>query len=360
MAEVFCRLRILCCSIVAVTMFVACADVSSRFGADQIVLEKGVEGLNTTSPEKRKPLVIYSGRSESLVAPIIEDFQLLTGIEVQTKYGKTGELAATLLEEGDLTAADIWFAQDPGGLGALNEMLSVLSEDIIDFVPHWASDPEKKWVGTSGRARVIVYNTDKLTEADLPDSIEGFAKPEWRGRIGWPPTNSSLHAMVTGMRMEWGEQRTRTWLEGIMANEPKVYAKNTPTVAAVAAGEIEVGFVNHYYLHRFIEEHGESFAARNYYTRAADPGSLILVAGVGVLEQSDNKDAAEQFIYFLLGPTGQQYFASQTHEFPLNELAKPNSLLPDLDEITRPDIDIGDLSDIAGTQILLRDVGALP
>jgi len=310
--------------------------------------------------EESKPLVVYSGRSESLIGPLVEDFEELTGAKVTVNYGSTGPLAATLLEEGKNTPADIFFAQDPGGLGAVDSMLSELPSDVLGSVPGWARDPEGRWVGTSGRARVIVYNTDALTEADLPDSIEDFAKPEWKGRIGWPPTNGSLHAMITGMRSEWGEDRTRAWLEGIVANEPKVYAKNTPTVAAVAAGEIEVGFVNHYYLHRFIAEEGESFAARNYYTRAADPGSVILVAGVGLLEESDNRDLAIQFIKFLLGSSGQQFFASQTYEFPLNDKAKPNNLLPALEDITKPDIDLGDLTDLAGTQDLMREVGALP
>ncbi|MBN4064376.1 iron ABC transporter substrate-binding protein [Dehalococcoides mccartyi] len=307
-----------------------------------------------------KPLVVYSGRSESLIAPLIADFEEVTGLEVLVNYGSTSTLAATLLEEGDNTPADIFFAQDPGGLGAVDSLLSELSSDILNSVPSWARDPENKWVGTSGRARTVVYNTDMLTEADLPDSIEGFADPMWKGRIGWAPTNGSLHAMITAMRQEWGEDRTKTWLEGIVANEPKIYAKNTPTVAAAGAGEIEVGFVNHYYLHRFIAEEGESFAARNYYTRAADPGSVILVAGVGLLEDSDNKDVAEQFIKFLLSASGQQYFASQTYEFPLNENAKPNNLLPALEDITKPSIDLGDLIDLEGTQDLLREVGALP
>jgi len=307
-----------------------------------------------------KTLVVYSGRSESLIAPLIADFEEVTGAKVEVNYGSTGPLAATLLEEGDNSPADVFFAQDPGGLGAVDSLLSELPSDILNSVPDWARDPESKWVGTSGRARVIVYNTDMLTEADLPDSIEDFAKPEWKGRIGWPPINGSLHAMITAMRQEWGEDRTKAWLEGIVANEPKIYAKNTPTVAAAGAGEIEVGFVNHYYLHRFIAEEGESFAARNYYTRAADPGSVVLVAGVGLLEESDSKDLAEQFIKFLLSASGQQYFASQTYEFPLNENAKPNNLLPALEEITKPSIDLGDLIDLAGTQDLLREVGALP
>lgn len=311
-------------------------------------------------PSDSKPFVVYSGRSESLVAPLFADFEEVTGQKVQVNYGSTSTLAATLLEEGDNTPADVYFAQDPGGLGAVDSMLTELPADILASVPDWAHDPENKWVGTSGRARVVVYNTDMLTEADLPDSIEDFANPEWKGRIGWAPTNGSLHAMITAMRQEWGEDRTRSWLEGIVANEPKIYAKNTPTVAAAGAGEIEVGFVNHYYLHRFIAEEGESFAARNYYTRAADPGSVVLVAGVGLIEESDNKDLAKQFIKFLLSASGQQYFASQTYEFPLNDKAKPNNLLPALADITKPSIDLGDLIDLAGTQNLLREVGALP
>jgi iron(III) transport system substrate-binding protein len=305
-------------------------------------------------------LVVYSGRSESLVAPLIADFEEITGVKVNVNYGSTGPLAATLLEEGKNTPADIFFAQDPGGLGAVDGLLAELPSDILNSVPEWARDPESKWVGTSGRARVVVYNTDMLTEADLPDSIEDFAKPEWKGRIGWAPTNGSLHAMITAMRQEWGEDRTRIWLEGIVANEPKIYAKNTPTVAAAGSGEIEVGFVNHYYLHRFIAEEGESFAARNYYTRAADPGSVVLVAGIGMFEESENKELAKRFINFLLSAAGQQYFSAQTYEFPLNDSAKLNNLLPSLEDITKPSIDLGDLIDLAGTQDLLREVGALP
>ena len=305
-------------------------------------------------------LVVYSGRSESLIAPLIADFEEVTGVKVKVNYGSTGPLAATLLEEGKNSPADVFFAQDPGGLGAVEELLAELPADILNSVPEWARDPESKWVGTSGRARVVVYNTDMLTEADLPDSIEDFAKPEWKGRIGWAPTNGSLHAMITAMRQEWGQDRTRDWLEGIVANEPKIYAKNTPTVAAAGSGEIEVGFVNHYYLHRFIAEEGESFAARNYYTRAADPGSVILVAGVGLIEESNNKDFGKRFIKFLLSASGQQYFSAQTYEFPLNDNAKPNNLLPALADITKPSIDLGDLIDLAGTQDMLREVGALP
>lgn len=306
-------------------------------------------------------LTVYSGRSSSLVDPILQEFSTLTGIPIEVRYGSTGEMAGTLLEEGDNSPADVFFAQDPGGLGVVKPLFADLPSSIVDASPEWARDPDGKWVGISGRARVIVYNTDALSPSDLPSSIEGFTDSRWRGRIGFPPTNASFQVMVTAMRESWGESRTRAWLEGVMANDPKFYAKNTPTVAAAAAGEIDAGFVNHYYLHRFLAEEGDGFGARNYYTPANDPGSLVMAAGAGILESSDSREEAERLLTFLLGLTAQQYFANQTHEFPLNPSVSAAAALPDLEEIGgRFSINLGTLSDIEGTQSLLREVGALP
>ena len=129
-------------------------------------------------------LTIYSGRSESLVGPVIRQFGEATGVKVLVKYAATPQLAATLLEEGGRTPADVFFAQDPGGLSAVESMLAPLPEDILGLVPEWARSPQGRWIGLSGRARTVVYNTESLTEADLPDDIFDFIDPKWKGRIG--------------------------------------------------------------------------------------------------------------------------------------------------------------------------------
>ncbi len=305
-------------------------------------------------------LIIYSGRSESLVDPIIQQFKGTTGIDVKVKYAGTGALAATLLEEGGNSPADVFYAQDPGGLAAVSEMMTELPADVIGMTPEWARSTEGRWVGITGRARVVVYGTDKLTEADLPDDLWGFTEPEWKGRVGWAPTNGSFQAMVTALRAGWGEDRTEEWLRAMIANDVKIYPKNTPQVAAAAAGEIDVGLVNHYYLYRFIAEEGEDFAARNAHLRGAGPGSIVLVSGAGILETADNPENAEAFIRFLLSSVGQQYFAGQTFEYPMVEGVRPSVLLTPLAEIEQPEITLADLSDLAGTQALLQKTGALP
>ena len=307
-------------------------------------------------------LVVYSGRSESLVKPIIEQFEAASGINVKVKYGKTGAIAATLLEEGRNSPADIFFAQDPGGLGAVAKagMFQTIDSSTLNKVPTWAKSKESLWVGISGRARTVVYSTkNDISPKDLPASIKGFTDPKWKGRIGWPPTNGSFQAMVTAMRVEWGEEKTRTWLKDIQRNEPKVYPKNTPTVAAAAAGEIDVGFVNHYYLHRFIAEQGEGFGAKNHHLSSSDVGSIILVAGAGILDTSKNTANAKKFLDFMLSPVTQQYLTGQTYEYPLVEGVKTNPLLIPLDKINKPSIDMSSLDDLAGTQKLLKEVGLL-
>ena len=305
-------------------------------------------------------LTIYSGRSETLVDPIIRQFADATGVDVKVKYASTSQLAATLLEEGDNSPADLFFAQDPGGLAAVVELLTPLPAEILQQVPEWARSPQGKWVGISGRARTVVYNSDLLEEDDLPDDLFGFADSKWKERIGWAPTNASFQAMVTAMRAVWGEELTRRWLEGIQANDPKIYPKNTPQVAAVAAGEIDVGLVNHYYLFRFLAEEGENFPARNYHPRSGGPGAMVMVAGAGVLSTADNPETAEKFLNFMLSEVGQLYFTTQTFEYPLVEGVKTPSLLVPLEQLNIPDIPAPNLVDLAETQQLLRETGVLP
>ncbi len=325
-----------------------------------LILVLMVTGCSSATADET--VIIYSGRSESLVAPVIELFTASTGIIAEVRYGGTAEMAATLLEEGQNSPADVFWAQDPGGLGAVaaEGMFAQLPAEILNAVPANFRSPEGTWVGVTGRARVVVYNTSMVNPADLPEDIWDFTDPKWDGKIGWAPTNGSFQVMVTAMRNSWGEEKTRDWLTGILANNPVVYENNTGIVAGVEAGEVEVGFVNHYYLYRFLAEEGESFEARNYFLPSGGPGSLVMVAGAGVLESSQNKEAAEAFIGFLLSREAQEYFTTKTFEYPMMaELPLPVELAP-LESLNNIQINLADLDDLAGTVTLLQAVGALP
>jgi iron(III) transport system substrate-binding protein len=318
----------------------------------------------TEGEEAGGELIIYSGRADTLVQPIIDQFVEATGINVEVRYGSTPELASVLLEEGENSPADVFYAQDPGGLGAIQTagLLQPLEVEILENVPARFAADDGTWVGISGRARAIVYNTNAISDpaTQLPQDLWGYTEPEWDGRIGWAPTNGSFQAMVTAMRTTWGEEQTREWLQGIQANNPIVFDGNTAIVEAAANGDIDVGFVNHYYLYRFLSEQGESFPARNYFLPDGGPGSLIMVSGAGILQSAENVENAEAFIEFLLSETGQQYFADQTFEYPVIEgvASQVTPTLAELDE-TALDISLADLADLEGTLAMLIDLGII-
>ncbi|HEY5595967.1 MAG TPA: iron ABC transporter substrate-binding protein [Candidatus Bipolaricaulota bacterium] len=325
-----------------------------------IVLSAALPDMSPAVAAQDTTLVIYSGRSESLVGPIIQQFTIATGINVDVRYGDTAQLAATLLEEGERSPADLFYAQDPGGLGAVEGLLAPLPQTVLDQAPEPFRSPQGLWVGISARARTLVYNTNVLSEAELPDDIYDLIDPKWKGRLGWAPTNASFQAMVTGMRALWGEEKTRAWLEGVLANGPTAYSGNAPQVEAVGKGEIDVGMVNHYYLFRFLATEGDRFPARNYHPRAGGPGALVMVSGAGILKTAQHREAAERLIAFMLSQVAQQYFTSSTFEYPVVAGVQTNRLLVPLDQINAPDLALSDLADLAGTQTLLQEVGVLP
>lgn len=313
-----------------------------------------------SEPTAGGTITVYSGRSEELVGPLLEQFTQATGIEVEARYGDTAEMANLILTEGENSPADVFFAQDAGALGAVaaEGLLAPLPTEVLDRVDERFRSPTGEWVGVSGRARVVVYNTDAVSEADLPDSIFGFTDPAWSGRIGWAPTNGSFQSFVTALRALEGEDRAREWLEGIQANQPNVYDGNAAALEAVAAGEIDVAFINHYYLHQRLAEDPDTTAA-NYFLTNGDPGALVNVAGAGILTTAPNPDGAEALVDYLLGTDAQAYFAAETYEYPLIDGVDPDPALPDLSEIGTPDIDLSELSDLEGTLELLQEVGIL-
>ena len=307
------------------------------------------------------PLTIYSGREEELVAPLFEKFTEATGIEVEVRYGDSAELAATIAEEGDNSPADVFFAQDPGSLGAVESQLSKLPVGTLELVDTQFRDADGRWVGTSGRSRVIAYNTETLTAAEVPDSVFDLTDPQWKGRVGIAPTNASFQTFVTAMRLSAGEDATRKWLLDMKANQVREYEKNTPIVEAVASGEIDLGLVNHYYLYLVKEEQPDA-SVENHFLEAGDPGALVSVAGAGVLASSDQTEDAERFLAYLLSEEGQRFYVDEAEEaeYPLIDGIEPKEGLPLLSELEGPDVDLTGLgAEHEATIELLRETGYL-
>jgi iron(III) transport system substrate-binding protein len=306
-------------------------------------------------------LVVYSGRNEELVGRLLDRYQKDTGEKLEIRYGDSSDLAATLLEERDRTPADVFLSQDAGALGAVEAegLLVPLPRTTLNRVEERFRSDQGRWVGLTGRARVIAYDERELKPRDLPRSVFDVPTGEWKGRVGWAPTNPSFESFVTAMRRLHGEDRARTWLEDMVANDTRAYPNNIAVRDAIANGEIDIGLINHYYVAEAVAAEGEDYPVGVFSPPGGDVGALVNVSGAAILNASEKDAEARRFIDYLLGKSGQEYFANVTKEYPLAAGVQPDPALTPLDEIQAPRIDLADLAGLQETVKLLQETEAL-
>lgn len=312
--------------------------------------------------ESDAAFTLYSGRDEDLVQPLIDQFTDETGIEVEVRYGNTAELGSLLLEEGDATPADVFLSQDAGALGALSAagLFETLPDDIADAVPAGFTSTDGSWVGLTGRARVIVFDGERLTADELPDTIDGYVTDEWEGRLGVAPTNASFQSFVTALRVLEGEEAAESWAQSLADNDPQIFESNIPILTAVNDGALEAGLLNHYYWFRQANEVGvENMRAQLKFLQAGDAGGIVNVTGAGLLQGAAENEDALAFIEYLLSEDGQRYFVEETFEYPLVPGIEAPNGLPSLESLVNPELDLSDLESLEQTQELLARVGLI-
>jgi iron(III) transport system substrate-binding protein len=292
----------------------------------------------------RDALTVYSGRTQNLIGPLLERFHQETGIAIDVKYGDSAELALLLDEEGDRSPADVFLSQSPGATGflAAKGRLARLDAGVLGKVDRRFEGRDGSWVGTSGRQRVLVYNTELVAEGELPDSVLDLTADRFAGKVAVAPSNGSFQDFVTAMRQLEGEDATRRWLQAMVANKPRTYANNNAIVEAVGRGEVPMGLVNHYYNYRFLKESPGTPSA-NHIFADGDVGALVIPSTASVVKGTDKAEGANRFVQFLLSPEAQRYFSDQTFEYPLVAGIPAAPGLPPLASLHGPDYDLNAL-----------------
>jgi iron(III) transport system substrate-binding protein len=326
-----------------------------------IVLVAAAAGIAACGGDDADGLVVYSGRNEELVGKLLDQYEKDTGNKLEVRYGDSADLAATILEEGDNSPADVFFSQDAGALGALagEQRLAALPTSILDAVKPRFRSQEGTWVGLTARARVIAYDKRELEPADLPQTVFDVPKEEWKGRVGWAPTNPSFESFVTAMRKLKGEEVARKWLADMVGNQTKAYTNNIAVRDAIANGEIDIGLINHYYVAEAVAAEGPDYPVGVFSPPNRDVGALVNVSGAGILETSERVPEARELIDYLLSKKGQEYFADVTKEYPLAAGVQPDPALAPFDQIQTPTIRLDDLAGLQETVKMIQESGAL-
>lgn len=267
-------------------------------------------------------LVIYSGRSEALILPIIDSFKREhPNITVELKSGKNNELAAAILEERANPQADIFISTD------MLTHINLSKEGVLRAAPisGAASLPKElkatdgTWTSVTARARVIMYNTDLVRPEDAPTSIFELTEPKWRGKVAATNTTSgAMQAQVAALNSIIGSEATQTWLNGLVANEVTFFGGHTDIRKAVGAGEFAIGLVNHYYYELQKRESTDNKVGIIYPDQGEDQiGVMMNTTAVGQIEGGPNPENAQLFAEFLFTQETQTLFAELNYEYPI-------------------------------------------
>jgi len=277
-------------------------------------------------------LTIYSGRAERLIKPVLDAFTATTSIQIDLLSSGTTELVNRLKVEGDRSPADLLITNDAGSLELARTagLLRPLNMQEIDrAIPSQFRASDNSWVGLSGRFWIIAYNTTMI-QPDQIKSLLDLADSKWKDKIAIPNAGSEyLQAGVSVVRASLGDDRTKKFLEGLRDNAgTQVYQKSSQIVDAVAKGQVAMGIVNHYYVYRhLVTQPTAPLAVFMPDQHEGGMGTIMNVAGIGILKHTPRLDSAKLLVEFLVAQAGQKMFADLDKEYPLHPEVKADPAL---------------------------------
>lgn len=288
-------------------------------------------------------ITVYTSEPQAKIDEIIGAFQQEhEGINVDVFRAGTGELKARVATEQEagsiqadvLLAADVPTFETYAEEGVLTELDIENQTELEDtFV-----DQENYWVGTRIIPTVIAHNTNAMPEA--PASWEELTAEEYRGQIAMPnPDVSGAAAFNTAVWLS-EDDLGESWLQDVVDNDPTVLESNGPVGQAVANGTNSIGIVVDYVIRELAAE-----GSPVDLTYPSD-GVPYVSQPAGVFSDSENQEAANEFVDFLISEEGQQLAVEQSY-LPVREDVGVPEGTPELTDINLLD---PDLNQIAATQ----------
>ena len=320
----------------------------------------GGEGEEEYSPDP-EALQIYSSQHDNVTKAWADAFTEETGTKTQVRAGQDSSMGHQIVEEGDASPADVFLTENSPAMTLVEEagLLAPVKKSTTKLVQADRRPSSNDWLPIAARSTVLVYNTDEVSEKDLPTSLMDLQDPEYKDQWGAGATGADFQAIVAGMLAEEGEKKTADWLDGLKDNA-RIYQNNIATMKAVNSGEVPMGVIYHYYWYRDQAETKEGTEnTKLHYFKNEDPGAFVSLSAGGVLKSADHPKKAQEFLAFVLSPEGQQVLEdSGSMEYAVATGVESDPALPALDTLEAPPVDPFTLDSEKVTQ-LMTDAGIL-
>lgn len=311
--------------------------------------------------EDSATITVYNAQHEGLARGWIDGFTKETGIKVIVRNGSDMEFANQIVQEEDASPADIFLTENSPAMALVEHagLFRKLDQDILDQVPAEYRPASGEWIGIAARSTVLVYDKNKLTEDQLPKSMEELADAKWKGRWAASPSGADFQAIVAAYLQIKGEDATKAWLKA-MKDNAAIYKGNSTCLKAVNAGKVETALIYHYYYFGDQAKTGEN--SKNvavHYFKQQDPGAFVSISGGGVLNTSTHQKEAMAFLKYVTGKNGQNVLKNGTsYEYVVGAGEQSNARLVPLAELDAPKVEAGKLDNRKVTD-LMTEAGIL-
>ena len=303
--------------------------------------------LTIAIPASAEDLVVFSGRSDKFIKPVIKEFTNKTGIKVVLHTGSSTALLNKLKLEGKRTSADLYISNDAGNLQKGSELglFQAVDSKVVEVIPSNMRASDNSWVGLSARARVLVVNSNDKS-ADFVKSVFDLADPRLKDKLAI--THSSNESYIAGATVylrATDATKLKDWLSGMKRNVgTSVFNKHSKIVKAVASGKKSIGLVNHYYIYRHLAKKPDASIKIVLPDQAKDGmGIAWNVAGAAIVKHTSKTKAATRLIEFMVSEAGQKLFAEVNREYPTRPGVAAAAEVPKRDSYKVADVPMSDL-----------------
>ena len=295
---------------------------------------------------------LFSSRHYDTDLALYENFTAETGIEVNRIEAGADELIERIRSEGEFSEADLLITVDAGRLWRAEQagiLSPVDSEVLASRIPAHLRHPDGLWFGISSRARVIVYNRERVDPATIP-SYESLADPAIAGKLCIRSSSNIYNiSLMASLVSRAGNEAAEAWARGVVANfarEPQ--SNDTGQVRAVASGECEIGVANTYYIARLAASDDPADQAvieaiGVVFPNQESTGAHVNISGGGVVATAPNRENAIRFLEYLTTDAAQQLFANGNHEYPAVEGVAGSEALQSLGSFVADDLNASEL-----------------
>ncbi|HEX7026017.1 MAG TPA: extracellular solute-binding protein, partial [Gammaproteobacteria bacterium] len=283
-------------------------------------------GLLAACDTQQEEVNIYSYRNERLIKPILDQFTEDTGIKVNLVTGEADALFQRLQSEGKNTPADVLLTTDAGRLYRAKEagLLQPLESPVlIAAIPAPLRDPDNQWYGLSYRARVVIYNKEKVDPAEL-STYEDLAHEKWRDRICIRSSGNIYNqSLLASLIAHLGADAAQAWAQGVVTNMARPPQGNdTSQITAAAVGECDLAVANTYYYGGLLssenpEDREIAGKVAVFFPNQNGRGTHINVSGAGITRYAKNAGNAKRLLEYLAGDKAQAWYAQVNHEYPV-------------------------------------------